>query len=227
MLTVKLILERLDKDHRVLERREQPSKSFVRNFISLLYCAHAQIQSGAPYTITDIDGSARTVDSQSISGARYSKGNLMIGAPPGISAARCLPGSDAASVVTLMNRWEIEGSKMGIQVGTGVTAVTPTDTALATRILHGRAAGQLEYGGCELVGIAFVNPNGEFTIRRYFTNLSGGSITVNEAGIHSAGTDYNDYYAWAFLIARDIVSPGVAVANTELLRVSYVPQITV
>ena len=229
MLTAKLILERLDKEGRLLERREQPSRSFVRNFISLFYCAHAQILAASPYSMTDITGVARTVDSQSSSNAfgRSSKSNLMIGSPPGFSGVQCAGGTPG--YISVLNA-RVEGSKIGIQVGTGVTAVTPTDTALATRILHGRAATQLEYGGCELVGITFANPNGELTIRRYFTNLSGGSITVNEAGIHSVGTQYAgtaDYYAWAFLIARDIVSPGVAVANGELLRVAYVVQITV
>jgi len=224
MLTAKLILERLDKDGRLLERREQRSRSFTKGFLELLYVAHAQILVGAPYTMTDITGVARTVDGASWSGAnfRQAKGNLMIGAPPGASQVICNNGY--SSQVKMLTD-TIEGNKIGIQVGTGVAAVTPTDTALATRILHGRAAGQLEYGGCELVGIAFVNPNGEFTIRRYFTNASGGSITVNEVGIHAVGTD-QDTASWAFLIARDITG-AVAVANTEILRVTYVPQITV
>ena len=229
MLTVKLILERLDKEGRLLERREQQSKSFVKNFISLLYCAHAQILAAAPYSITDITGVVRTVDSQAAeSPPHYTKANLMVGSAPGSSGVFCISGKEGSATGDFRpHQTTIEGSKIGTQVGTGVVAVTPTDTALATRILHGRAAGQLEYGGCELVGITFANPNGQFTIRRYFTNNSGGSITVNEVGIHAVGTDYDNKYAWAFLIARDIVAGGVAVANTEILRVTYVPQITV
>ncbi|MBA7589945.1 hypothetical protein ES708_32044 [subsurface metagenome] len=85
----------------------------------------------------------------------------------------------------------------------------------------------LEYGGCELIGIAFSDPNGEFTIRRYFTNNSGGLITVEEVGIHAVGTKGSyPYGAWPFLIARDLTG-GIAVADTEILRATYVPQITV
>ena len=224
MLTVKLILERLDKEGRLLDRREQQSRSFVKNFMSLLYCAHAQISSASPYTMTDIDGSPRTVDSQCMAGSGYSKSNLRIAAAPGTACEICSYGSwSAAGFPGLM----VKGELIGIQVGTGTDAVTPTDTAMAARIAHGRGAGELEYGGCELIGITFVNPNGEFTIRRYFTNASGGSITVNEVGMHSVGTDYDSKMAWAFLIARDLVSPGVDVLHGEILRVTYVPQITV
>ena len=224
MLTARLILERLDKDYRLLERREQPSKSFLKNFLSLLYCAHAQIFDAAPYTMTDITNTARTVDSQGYLNIydRQSKANLRIGSSPGLSSVLCHSGAAALPLTGT-----IEGSKLGIQVGTGTTAVTPTDIALAIRVAHGRATGELEYGGCELINIVFANPNGEFTIRRYVTNSSGGSITVNEVGIYAVGTDYSASAAWAFCIARDIVSPGIAIANGELLRVTYVVQITV
>lgn len=222
MLTAKLILERLDKEGRLLERREQQSKSFVKNFISLLYIAHAQIQEDAPYTMTDISGVARTVDSTAV--GHYPKANLMIGSAPGLSGVFCFSGNKVAQARPETET--IEGSKIGIQVGTGDVAVTPTDYQLSARIAHGSVAGQLEYGGCELLSIAFADPNGEFTIRRYFTNNSGGGITVEEVGIYSVGTDYDDYLVWPFLIARDLTG-GVVVANTEILRATYVPQITV
>ena len=120
----------------------------------------------------------------------------------------------------------IEGEKIGIVVGTGVGAPTPTDYALGTKIAHGNGAGQFEYGGNEVLPLVYAAPNVSFTIRRYFTNNSGGAITVNEAGIY-AEISSNIVAEFAACIARDLVSPGVAVANTELLRVSYVPQITV
>ena len=79
---------------------------------------------------------------------------------------------------------------------------------------------RFDYGGCEVVDDeSYVNPNGSFTIRRYFTNKSGSSITVNEVGIFAAPR--------AGMIARDIVSPGVAVADGETLKVEYTIQVTV
>ncbi|MBA7589973.1 hypothetical protein ES708_32072 [subsurface metagenome] len=175
--------------------------------------------------MTDISGTARDLDGESaMSYIYYEKASLKIGSRPGQSAVLCISGDYTSQSKDIA----LEGQYIGIQVGTGITAVTPTDTALATRIAHGRSAGQLEYGGCELFGIAFSDPNGEFTIRRYFTNASGGSITVNEVGIYSVGcSKKSSGYSWAFLIARDVVSPGVAVLDGEILRVTYVPQITV
>jgi len=222
MLTATLILERFNKDHRLLERRELPSRSFVKNFIGLLYCAHAQIQQGAPYSMQDITNTARNVDGQ-CDPNYYSKSNLRIAAAPGPAGEFCTSGT--YSMANLDYYLMLKGDQIGIQVGTGVGAVTPTDVALGTRIAHGSAAGQLEYGGCELLSIAFADPNGQFTIRRYFSNNSGGAITVQEVGIYSVGTKYT-YGAWYFLIARDLTG-AIAVANTELLRVTYVVQITV
>ncbi len=400
MLTAKLILERFDKEGRLLERREQPSRSFVQNFINLLYCAHAQVSSGSPYPMTDIDGVARNVDSVSDSDVhcRCSKANFKVGASSGTSGIYNCRGRTALSPYGHSpHLTTIVGEKIGIQAGTGVVAVTPTDTKLEDRIWHGRhgidaspvlytgyntgddedghhaiypnyqegqsfqvafplhltsvklkvfrtgnpgnmtvaiqkgdvdgepdgvdlgikdvncdaisdtspgewvtwtfassialepwttycivvrggvdssnclnwrndgssptyqrgmlvyssnagaswgssygddymfeiwgqvEAGeeQIEYGGCELLSIAFADPNGQFTIRRYFTNNSGGAITVNEVGIHSVGTPCNhNEPSCAFLVARDLTG-GVAVANTELLRVTYVVAITV
>jgi hypothetical protein len=229
MLTAKLILERFDKDHRLLERREQPSRSFVLGFLKLLYVAHAQIMAASPYTMNDITNTARTVDSQVAPGGagHGSKANLRIGAPPGLAGTWCSFGQSSAAYGGFQPVWQtIEGEKMGIVVGTGVGAVTPLDIALGTRILHGTQAGRFEYGGCELLSIAFADPNGQFTWRRYFTNNSGGLITVQEAGIYSIGTDWDDNYAWPFCIARDLTG-AVGVNNTELLRATYVIQITV
>jgi len=228
MLTAKLIMERFDKDHHLLERREQPSRSFVQGFIQLLYVAHTQIQSGAPYSMTDITGNARDIDSQAGGHGRYAKSNITVGSPPGDSQLIAWTGQASGTPWSLPH---LRGQYIGIQVGTGVAAVIPTDNALQTRINHGRAGGQMEYGGCELINIGFVNPNGEFTIRRYFTNLSGGGITVEEVGIYAIGTKYDSWniaggVVWPFCIARDLTG-GVAVADTELLRVTYVVQITV
>jgi len=79
---------------------------------------------------------------------------------------------------------------------------------------------RFEYAGCEVLDDeSYINPNGSFTIRRYFTNKSGGSITVNEVAINAAQR--------VLAIARDIVSPGVAVADNQVLKVEYAVQITV
>ncbi len=367
MLTTKLILERLDKEGRLFERREQTSRSFALQLMDLLYVRHTQ----ANRNITDITNTPQAVGFNIVMDK-----NLVITSPPGHA------GYGREHITTFPLR--IEGQNIGIQVGKGTTAPTPTNYKMEDRINHGRAGAvgapapfnnhsfetgdlggwtetvfgamdasvsngvwalkdgtwfctlcntgvdvigdfaqiaqaidltnvthlrfqfrglaapvgrfrfeisvdgrpvyiipligqnldypnqladvsaytgtgvhtvafrltatavdniagngayldnidalnipELEYGGCELVNIAFAHPNGEFTIRRYFTNNSGVSITVNEIGIQAMGEGAAAPKVWSFLIARDVVSPGVAVDDGQVLRVTYVVQITV
>ena len=92
--------------------------------------------------------------------------------------------------------------------------------------MYGQSLGDFEYDGCVLGNLIFSDPNGTFKIRRRFHNLSGGSITVNELGIGAASGYYPNRWN-AKLIARDVLGTGVAVANNEILEVTYTPQITV
>ena len=99
----------------------------------------------------------------------------------------------------------------------------------------GSAAAELEYGGCDIFGLTIADPDGEFSIRRLFTNNSGEAITVKESGIHAAVTKYvgggdHPYFqgqAYAICVARDVLGAPVVVADTEVLQVTYTPQITV
>jgi len=203
MLTTKLIVERLNKEGKLLERREQLARSFILQFIGLLYIHHGNVT----YSMDDITNTGRLVSSNA-------PRNLLVGSPPGLVGLNL----DADN--------SIVGEKLGIQVGTGSTAPTPTDYALETRVAHGEGADQLEYGGTEFYGLTFVNPNGEFTLRRYFTNVSGGTITIREVGIYALGMTAPAAGAYAFCIARDVIV-ALDVLNNEILRVTYVPQITV
>jgi len=421
MLTAKLVLERLNERGKLLERREQQSRSFTRGLIDLLYTMHSQVPVAGPYTIESTDMADRLVD-VTLTGklaGRGVSGHLRIGAPAGqgsVITEQAPTSSATAGQCGPAPRVSLLGNDLGIIVGIDNTAVTPDDRRLGQRIGHGRrpadggavmfenyadgedtsydidsatkwvaqeftpavshritsvwvkiykagapgdltvsirpcdsttntidffphatsvlatgtiaegdipaaspgaltqcvfatpvdlyaghryyinldcpgsvgannvywrydaggatyarafdsyassvfgrryysadsgvswtvasnsvhmfqewgqSIGEFEYGGCDLSNINFVDPDGEFTIRRYLENHCGGAITVNEVGIAAggtwhfgaAGTNYN--YADTFLIARDIVGGGIAVADGELLRVTYVPQITV
>lgn len=364
MLTTKLILEKLDREGKLLERREQPSRSFVLQFIDMLYSKHAQVNRA----MKDITNTSRTLDY-----AAPENRQLMVTSTTGhASFGKPSYGTE-----------NIEGQDIGIQVGRGDTAPTPTDYKMEDRIKHSKCgeagtpatftnpsfetgdltgwteahsgamvgsvnngawalkdetwfctllttgpfvAGdyaqvsqdidltnithlrfqlrgeggyisnkeclevlidghpvyvkdlkndtdypnqladvcaytgthtvtfkciaftpynyadegafidnietlnivELEYGGTEISLPIFgaLDHNGEFTIRRYFTNSSDSSVTINEVGIYAMGIDTSrDCYP--FLIARDVVSPGVEVTAGQMLRVTYVPQIKV
>jgi hypothetical protein len=97
---------------------------------------------------------------------------------------------------------------------------------------YGQSYGEMEMSACEILPMLVSNPNAEFTVRRYFTNNCGSPLTVKEVGLQAAATWMNNgtyaiYQADAFLIARDVVSPGITVNNGELLKVTYTPKITV
>lgn len=105
----------------------------------------------------------------------------------------------------------------GIVIGTSTTAEAFTDYALGTKVAHGTAATQMEYS---IMGEAGFAGTKEITWTRYFTNSSGSSITVGEIGLIK-NLDASGSANYDFLVARDVLSPTVAVANTEILQVDY------
>jgi hypothetical protein len=225
MMNAKIEIARFNKNDKLLEKRIFPCRSFTLHFIDTLYLLMTKTADPATVNIIDISNTSRAVNnSQSGPGSSSALG---LGAPGGGQLFNIRahswesPGYHIASVVA--------SDQVGIQVGSNNTAPIPTDYKMNTRILHGAAAGQLEYGGCELVNYVAVNPNSSFDIRRYFYNRSGGNVTVREAGLYSTNgvTGRWGEAAWLFCVARDAVAPDVAVADTEILRVTYTVQITV
>ena len=212
MIRTKLILARFNKDGKLIEHREQESRSWLKHFFDMLYILHNTNVSLA--NVNDIGGTPREIYYQ----LGAPSNTLQVGAPPGNIF---LPSYTGGSVRPAYDK----GEKTGIVVGTGALAVTPLQDALQTKIAHGEAAGQLLYGGCELYGLTFANPNGQFTIRRYFTNVLGGAVAVVEAGIYTIAI-VGGATAYNFCIARDVFA-AVTVNNGEILRVTYVVQITV
>jgi hypothetical protein len=220
-----ITLERKSKTGRLLEKRIFPSHSWTKHFFDLLY-EDLAYNSNTLAGINDITSTARTLANQTAGLV-----NLAVASPPGGSIAPAFNGmlidtNTGNSLIKIANSPLNGGENNGIVVGTGNTPVTPTDDKLVTKINHGTGAGLFEYGGCQVLAPVSVNPNGTMMIRRYFTNNSGGDITVQEAGIYSFGFN-SASNVYSFCICRDVVSPGVLVANTQILSVVYTVQITV
>jgi hypothetical protein len=213
-----LQLTRLDKDFAKIETRRQPSRSWLKHFFDLLYEPLGYKVNNLA-NIPDIGAANRAL---AVTDANNMICNLFIGAAGG-NFMSFIPNSGSTNgyVATYIN-----GGEFGIVVGTDDTAVTPTDNALVTIAAHGSGAGQLLYSGVEILAPTFADPNGSMVIRRYFTNASGGDIVVEEVGIYSPGFNASPN-AYLFCILRDVVSPGVTVADTEILAVTYTVQITV
>lgn len=104
----------------------------------------------------------------------------------------------------------------GIVIGTGTKPVSIDDFQLAGKIDHGTGAGQMLYQDTSIGNLVYEGTNTvSITITRSFVNNSGASITVNEVGLQA------NHVGYVFLIARDLVSPGVSVPNGATLTVSY------
>lgn len=86
----------------------------------------------------------------------------------------------------------------GIQVGTGVTAVSIEDNKLANKIAHGSLANQLSYAANSFTNPSVTGNVAKFAVSRQFTNNSGGNITVNEVGLVCKGNLNN------FLVERTL-----------------------
>jgi len=107
----------------------------------------------------------------------------------------------------------------GIVVGTGTTPPAPDDHSLESKIPHGTSAGQLDYGATGVSTVA-VRDNSIFIyIDRTFTNLSGADIDISEVGLIT-------YTAKWLLLARDVFSPPVTVADGAAVTIRYTIKVT-
>ena len=98
--------------------------------------------------------------------------------------------------------------------------------------LFGSASPEVEYSGCEIFGYTVVNPSASFNVRRLFTNSGVAILNIAEAGMYMAGCKYaptGSYsgHVWPYCVARDVISPAIAVNPGQVLQVTYTPQITV
>jgi len=192
-----------DKDGRVTDRRTMRGKSFLRQFLELLF-----IQMSGTYTygssypyhqpvmyVKDINGYLRPV-----AASIYYHGDIF--------------DADAG----------VGSTGYGIVAGAGTTPPNIDDYNLESMIGHGSGAGQMGYGAMTF-GLPTSDPTtSHFTLTRDFSNSSGVTITVNEVGVRvkANALKYNQNWDTAyFLIIRDVISGGINVPNGQTLTVNY------
>jgi hypothetical protein len=190
------------------QSRRRRSRSFVQGFLKLHF---RLFEASTSLDITDIDGATATLNIATASYYAILRATAA-GRSGGNAQNFYLP---AAAFIS---------SDQGIVVGTGTTAVTPTDYQLATQILDGTSSGTLEHFPSSGTGLTISNPTGSFTLERIFRNSSSGSITINEVGVYVASRNTNAQAA--ICVIRDLVSPGFTVANGEYMRVIYTLSVT-
>lgn len=138
-------LKRFDRNNRLVELREDYSRSFTRGFLSGLYLSHGHILAASALAVADVMGSTtRLVDGdsyQAVVNQPSYKSNMIIAGPAG-GGAKFLPGGDLfqPGAQTTTPPEFFAGHTFGIQIGRGNTARTPADARLADRIAHGQNA---------------------------------------------------------------------------------------
>ncbi len=144
------------------------------------------------------------------------------------NTSRAVPRPYYGSYVRFTTDAPDNNANYGIVVGTGTTAPTNTDYALAAQIAHGTGAGQLDYGANSFVVPSIVSGNIDMTLSRSFYNGSGSSIIVKEIGIYcrsNVGTGAGT--ARYFCLARDVLSTPEPVGDTKTLTIQYTIRTTV
>lgn len=142
-----------NKQGKVTDYRIMPSKSFVKQFLQLLWFRFAFVYGGNW-------GPRKAIRDTS---------NTRQWAYVGTNDFQC----NAAVGVT----------SSGILVGTGTNPPSIDDYVMQTPIAHGTGSGQMQYSAVTFGAPASDGTTSQFTITRDFANNSGSSITVREIGL--------------------------------------------
>lgn len=182
-----------DKDGKITEKREpMKSRSFVRQFLELLWLQAFQIIEPLSYNMRDTSNALQNICSSDLTFA-----------------------SDGAAGSIL------SGIVVGTDAG-GPHVPTINDYHLVTIILHDAApptAGRLQYSITSFGAPAADATTSQFTITRNFANNSGGAITPMEIGLYVKGFYYNVTYY--FMTIRDVIGGGILIPNGQTLTANY------
>jgi len=182
------------KDHngRILRKGRRRANSFVGNLIALLWSI--MVSKGTSNSTTYLL----------------------------VSRADLIDTSGNARTLTISNsaRAPAGTHTYGIRVGTGTTPVAIGQVNLASPIVHGTGSGQLQYGITTVETLIKSPTEWFYRIIRAFSNSSGATITVNEAGLFynastGGGLDFQ------YMIARDLI-PGLEIPNGATLTLRYI-----
>lgn len=116
----------------------------------------------------------------------------------------------------------VNDDTFGVVIGTGDTAETNTDYALETQLTEGVGAGNITHGAVVFTGTAVVGANVDLEVKRAFTNATGSTITVKEAGLYVITFD-----TYFFCIVRDVLAASVELPDNCSLTVLYTIRTTV
>jgi hypothetical protein len=187
-----------DKDGNVVQRgKEKKSDSFLKQFMQFFHVSAANLQFSPIYvglSVANIRDTSNTL-------------RLCYNSDYG------LPSAAGASA----------NANYGILVGTDDTAVAIDQYNLIAKVAHGTGAGQLQYAAMAFAAPTATVSIAAFVCSRDFSNGSGGSIVLKEAGL---ALNRSSQY---FLILRDLIEypTGLTVTNGLTFALHYKIQTTI
>lgn len=119
----------------------------------------------------------------------------------------------------------INNGLYGLVVGTGDTAEDNEDYKLETQLTEGVGAGNITHGEVVFEDTAVVGVNVDLVLKRAFSNNTGSTITVKEAGIYNAHLEGGSKHY--FCIVRDVLAAPVEVPDKCSLTIYYTLRTTV
>jgi hypothetical protein len=205
MLRAHLKIIKETVDHRIEVVADQPSRSFLLQFASLM--ARQWMQ--ASDACKDSAGQVMTADVVKLPFHAASFGGYG-------------RGFYISNGVAMEEETAADGQ--GIVIGTDPAAVQPDQYAMVSQVRSGEVADTVMYYGTCVYGLTInaTTDEASFKAEAVFHNKSGGTINVNEVGIYANGDGNGDYYPnqQQYCIVRDVVSE-INLLDDEYLRVQY------
>lgn len=113
------------------------------------------------------------------------------------------------------------GQYVGLQVGTGNTAVAMNDRDLDTRVEHGTGSGQMVHYGTIVDNYQIVGDTASFDLTKIFENRSGGTIGIREVGLVTAMSSSNGSLGVTCLLTRHVLPTTIDVDDGEIIKLVY------
>ena len=190
-----------------------PMQSFVQQFLQLLYPALSDLIQSTRNTgnvsrtvLNDTNESWLSLLHCGLES--QDEGTPNDSYPPGHITDAANPGAD----------------QKGVVVGTDNTAVAVTDYKLWGALPHGTGGNQLVYYGTWGYSPTVSGNSATFIIERIFYNLSGGALSITEAGLYCTApvsATGSGNVLESFCIVRDVLPSAVALGTGDYLRVAY------
>ena len=207
-----LTLEFFDEEGNLTKRRNQRSKSWVKNaYNQACTCMMNTSQSGScgvgVMGVVEINGICRSTSWDS----------FML--PMGDQ--RLTTGGSTLSRNTL--RGANANASHGIVIGRGTTAESFTDYALATPIAYGYGTNQICHQEQDIYTVAYTSGTKAMktTHSRVYNNNSDGDIALTETACYGQGMFATSFARSTYMVCRDLLSPAETFMDKAQLRVTY------